>query len=124
MALIFNTLALLTTGLVAYLHILATDNLWYWEYPYIDVPIHFLAGATIALWCGAVAVRLSLSLRQTAIFIACLTLAVAVSWEVFEYAIGLVPMTPQFLPDTVLDLLSDFAGAFAAFSLYWYLRRV
>lgn len=97
---------------LAVIDFLAVELSLFWVYRWLDIPMHMLGGATVALgyqsrfmlqrWIA----RLSFTLPATIIVV----MMVGVSWEIFEYAVGaVVPFGYVF--DTVKDLTDDFIGS-------------
>lgn len=92
---------------------------WYWTYPWFDILTHFWGGACVALgtvWIIRHARYAPLRWRQSAPLIAVVvTIAViGVVWEAYEWvvqsAFGLT-LPPNYVPDTLLDLVMDTTGA-------------
>ncbi len=92
------------SAVLAVLQHVAVENYLYWEYPWFDVPMHFLGGVAIASFL----VALSPKFRPRA-FIVLFTLLM-IAWEVFEYMFG-IPREANYLFDTMLDFLMDAFGA-------------
>ena len=95
--------ALTLAAALAWLHVTALGSYWYWYYPWLDVPVHFLAGALIAT-----AVIGVLGSFRPYVFAASVLLG-AVGWEVFELVIN-TEREANFILDTSLDLLMDVLG--------------
>lgn len=121
-------------------HILATVNSWYWIFHGIDIPMHILGGAWLAMiFFYFVKPKLQITNKELLIGI---LLAVAfaglggILWEFFEFFLDLfikkivsfgwiykvVPAGPiQLYRDTLKDLLDDLLGGLF-FSLFYYFR--
>ncbi len=97
--------ALVASAVLAGLHFNALAHFWYWKYRWLDTPMHLLGGAVLAIF----AVALLRSFRPFT-FLALMALA-AVGWEVFEYVFGISTGQPNYLLDTVHDILNDAIGA-------------
>ena len=105
---------LLLSVSVAYVHINGITRGWYWEYPWLDTPMHFLGGVIVGLlvlwgserlW-GA---RLSFATVVLGVFF------VGICWEVFEYSLGLIEASREvYLKDTATDLIFDMLGGSVA----------
>lgn len=95
--------ALILALALAWLHVTALGSYWYWHFPWLDVPVHFLAGMLMA----TAVIGVFGSFRPYAFFVA--VLAGAVGWEIFEFAINAERET-NFIFDTSLDLLMDTLG--------------
>ncbi|HEY0011144.1 MAG TPA: hypothetical protein VGB97_04550 [Candidatus Paceibacterota bacterium] len=101
-------LALVLAALLAGVHTYALTNFWYWYFPWLDVPVHFLGGA----FMGAAVVGV-LGTYRPKIFL--LTVAAgAIGWELFELAIN-IGRESNFILDTSLDLLMDALGITATY---------
>lgn len=95
---------------VGAVHILALHLYLYWYFPWLDLLVHFSGGLWVAL---AAAWVFLMTRREPSFFIlvACV-IGIGVSWEVFEYVIGM-SRGGQFLLDTTLDILMDILGGIA-----------
>lgn len=96
---------------LAVVHVTATELFLYWRYQWLDIPVHALGGAAVALGffachdlCPKYPKRL---LYPIPIFL--LVLLVALAWEVFELKIG-IPIEDDFEIDTIIDLIMDMLG--------------
>lgn len=89
----------------------------YWRYEWIDMPMHFLGGVVAGL--GFLALpdffpKLNsrwLSVWSTLSFV----ILVAIGWEIFEVAIGVIFDEGQYILDTSLDLLFGTLGGLVAY---------
>lgn len=93
-------------------HSLALSMYLYWRYPWLDIPMHTLGGATVALgYLTFFEFYPPLADRYIRFVPALLlVLVVALSWEVFEVLIGVSLEEPNYLADTVLDVCCGLAG--------------
>lgn len=103
-------LALGSTALLAVAHTVASAEYLYWQYRWLDTPMHLLGGFAL----GSLVIALLFRYRP-AYYLAAMAF-VAISWEVFEYALGL-PLPVDYVLDTAHDLLNDAIGATIAFIL-------
>jgi hypothetical protein len=106
---------LLLSALIAYVHTRGVERGWYWEYPWLDLPTHFLGGLLIGLMARWGSERLrghQISFTATIAFV----IVVGIAWEAFELALGLIEVSWKvYITDTLLDLALDSAGGvFAA----------
>ena len=109
MRLAWLSIALVLAALLASVHIYALINYWYWYFPWLDVPVHFLGGA----FMGAAVVGFLGKAKPRTFFI---VVAVgAVGWELFELFIN-TEREANFILDTSLDLLMDASGAILAYA--------
>ena len=102
--------ALFLAGGLAALHAYALDTYLYWRYVWLDVPVHFLGGVTLAM----LAIGLLREFRPRLFLMG--MLLVIVGWEVFELFIQTTRET-NFIFDTALDLLMGSLGALTAYVL-------
>jgi hypothetical protein len=100
--------ALVFAALLATVHLYALFHFWYWYYPWLDNPVHFLGG----LLMGTAVVGVLGECRPRTFFIA--VLVGAIGWEVFEFFIN-VGREPNFALDTVADLSMDAFGSILAY---------
>lgn len=107
---------LAAASVLAAVHVLSLQFFLYWRYLWLDIPVHILGGAVVALsifvpydfgaplpkrWLNPVPVLL-------------LVLLVALSWEVYEIMIG-VPFGPDHAADTFSDLGAGLLGGIAGY---------
>lgn len=96
---------------LAIMHCIALMFSLYWVYLWLDIPMHILGGATVALWYQSRFLlrrferKLSFGLTATIVF----ALAVGGVWEVYEYFVD--PVLTEFGVDTLVDLVMDTVGA-------------
>ena len=108
MRLAWLSIALVLAALLAGVHIYALLNYWYWYYPWLDVPVHFLGGAFMG---SAVVGFLGKAKPRTFLLV---VVAGAVGWELFELLIN-TEREANFALDTSLDLLMDTLGITLAY---------
>lgn len=83
----------------------------YWIHPWLDIPMHALGGATVALGYQSQFLlsryrdRLSFGYYATI----CVVLVVGILWEVYEAVVG--PILPGYMLDTSIDIVMDILGA-------------
>lgn len=95
--------ALILSALLALLEFLAVANYLFWRYTWFDIPMHFLGGATIAVFLVALLMHFRPRVFLLGMFV------VAIGWEIFEYLFGF-PREANYYFDTALDLLMDTLG--------------
>lgn len=115
--LFFTALAFLAS-----IHYLAMSWSLYWIYPWFDIPIHAIGGAVVALGSQSSFFGRLFPL-ETRTFIRCIALvmAVGISWEVFEWQVGIIDSL-VYLFDTGLDLCMDFLGGVLGYVIASVLR--
>lgn len=102
------------TSLVALgvIHVLAIEFYLYWEYLWLDIPMHLLGGITTVLGLSILPLfkirffEERNTLRNTLFVVLC----IGILWEVFEYVVGFSVYEPGFVVDTVLDIIMDLIG--------------
>ncbi len=104
MRILWLSVALILSSILAILQHFAVYNYLYWRYVWFDVPMHFLGGATTAAFLVAVLMHF-----RPRLFVLGVVL-VSLGWEVFELMFGF-PRESNFVFDTSLDLLMDALGA-------------
>lgn len=107
-------LTLITSGVLAYLHIRALEESWYWVFSWFDILMHFLGGVCVALLIAYVLLIVRGKFvydefLQTAFLIGG-TFVVGLLWEAFEHIFNVV-FDPLQSVDTVVDLFMDTLGA-------------
>ena len=110
MRLVWLICALILSAGLAVLHYFALTEYLYWYYVWLDVPVHFLGGLTLAMLC----IGLLRSFRPVS-FVLFMSVVV-VGWELFEFVIQ-TEREANFFFDTALDLLMGSLGALGAYLL-------
>ena len=103
-------------GVLGVAHIVATGFSLYWTYLWLDIPMHALGGALVALGfltCCATYARGDF--RRGFCVTLGVVMAVGLVWEVFEYATMIAGPEPGYVGDTILDLVMDFLGGCAGY---------
>lgn len=103
---------LISASVLAVIHYLAIELYLYWIYPWFDMITHSLGGVVVAL--GYMSVRdffpsVGLVWQKfipTMLFV----LAVAFAWELFEIWAGIPLDEPDYLLDTITDLVLGLSG--------------
>jgi hypothetical protein len=102
-------------ALVSVLHYLGFQYNLYWVFWWYDILVHFLGGALVAVFAvmGVRWYRYDAQIDSRSVWLIGIGAAVAIgiTWEIYELAIGLVEV--EYIADTTLDLVMDIVGAFA-----------
>ena len=113
------TLLFIFSGMVlAISHALSLKFFLYWQYPWLDIPIHALGGIFLVLGIFAVYdLRPNFPKRfllpiPALFFVLLITLA----WEVFQLKIG-IPIDDNYEVDTILDLIMGMLGGVMGYIL-------
>ena|SRR3989344_6435118 len=104
--------------LIGFIHTSATTLLWYWQYPWMDIAVHFLAGLIVGFFALWLIMRVfgteHLVWRVGSLyFTLAAVVVVGVVWEVFEYMVG-IPRGTNYQFDTSLDMLMNVLGSIIA----------
>lgn len=113
--------------------LLAIKYTLYWQYKWIDIPVHFLGG----FFLGALLFYITFSNKKTRkmiqlprtkkniFFISVILVFVAAAmFEVIEFALGRTIISPAYLPDTTLDLIAGTAGGYMFYLLFNSIREM
>jgi hypothetical protein len=115
---VHTKLMLVTFATLAALHIIAIELSLYWHFWWFDIPMHFFGGAIVAL--GLYTLR-DLRFPLPKALFRCFpfmlgVLGIALIWEGFELWAG-IPIEPDFVFDTSLDLVMGLMGGFLGYHL-------
>ncbi len=119
---LFITWSLLLLG-IAILHIVAIELYLYWLYGWFDIFMHFLGGLFVGLsvlWLFFESGYITLSKHiRTITLVTLISFAlIGISWEIFQYSVGLFIGKENAVVDTSVDLLVGLIGALIARWLY------
>ena len=124
----YATILILLILAISVFHNYATIHFIYWQYLWTDLVVHYFSGLWVAL-AGFFAVHYWLHKgSKTNIFliffstIICAVL-VGVFWEIFEFGMGIVLYSSQYVTDTLSDILMDFIGGASGFLIIMLLRK-
>lgn len=107
---------LAAASVLAAVHVLSLEFFLYWRYLWLDIPMHILGGAVVALAFfvpydfGAPLPKRWLSPLPVLLFV----LLVALFWEAYEILIG-IPFGPDHTVDTISDLGAGLLGGALGF---------
>jgi hypothetical protein len=97
--------AVALSGLLLILHLWFLGDFYYWQYRWIDNPMHVLGGAALGTFLLAF-----ISPRRATLYLATI-FALTVAWEVFEYVAGISTNQPQYWIDTIKDIANGVVGS-------------
>lgn len=106
-----------TVVLLGVTHIAALEFYLYWKFLWLDIPMHILGGAMVAIstFCAPVlGIRIP-ERYYTLPFVLLFVLTVGLLWEVFEIVTDMPVDTTGFVADTFLDLVMDLVGGVIGF---------
>lgn len=115
-------LFLFIATLFAATHKIAVAASLYWYYSWFDIVMHFWGGLLIALGVRALTHLKLVKLQPTLFVTVAVLLALMISWEVFEFSVGLWDRE-TYVFDTAKDLLVGFSGGVIGFLLLKYLVK-
>ena len=102
---------LIASSTLAVIHIVSLELFLYWKYPLLDIPVHALGGAVVAL--GIFTFKDLFPKYPSRLLypipVLSFVLLVALVWEVYELKIG-IPIEVDFEIDTIMDLIMDILG--------------
>lgn len=102
---------LIAASVLATIHVLSLELYLYWQHLWLDIPVHMLGGATVAL--GVFTIHdLTKKFPSRLLYpipVLLFVLMAALAWEVFEIKAG-VPIEANFAVDTMIDLIMDMLG--------------
>ena len=88
----------------------ALEYYWYWTYWWLDIAMHLAGGVVLGLLVTTYGSR-------RFVFVLGGVLLIGLAWEAFEFALGLSITEPNFVSDTVVDLVMDLLGAALAYGM-------
>ena len=93
-------------------HAAALHFFLYWQYPWLDIPVHILGGIVVAFAFLLVpSFYPEIAQRYMALpWILVGVLIIGLSWELFEIMLGIPLIEKNFEADMVLDLCMDLFG--------------
>lgn len=102
---------LITASVLAVVHVIALQLYLYWQYLWLDIPMHMMGGAMVALGVFALhdLIPKFPSRLLYPIPVLLFVLLGSLAWEVYEIQIG-IPIEPNFKVDTIVDLIMDMLG--------------
>jgi hypothetical protein len=111
-------LFILTGSILAIGHAVSLKFFLYWQYLWLDIPMHTLGGMVVALGIFTIYdFRPNLPMRLLLpIPVLLLVILVALAWEVFELMIG-IPIEANYGIDTAIDLIVGILGGVIGYIL-------
>lgn len=110
MRILWLLMALVLSSMLAVFHSWALSAYLYWQYVWLDVPVHLLGGLTL----GMVFIAVVRKFRPYSYIL--FMIAIVLGWEVFEAVIG-TSREANFIFDTSLDVLMGAVGGVLAYFL-------
>ena len=103
----------LLSAIFAFVHGIAVVASLYWYFWWFDLVMHFWGGTLLALGVHAFCTFSRIHIRPTLMAVVAMLFVATVSWEVFEWVVGLYePQTHVF--ETTKDILVGFSGGLLA----------
>ena len=97
---------------------------WYSLIWYLDIVMHFLGGFWVGLFFLYVFFRKEQPSFTSGLFFKLLfiTLLVGLLWELYEFLLNIIAITPFNLNDTILDIFSSLLGS--TVSVFYFLKII
>ncbi len=107
-------------------HLAAEQYYWYWQYRWLDIPMHFLGG----VWLGLAGIWVIYHIewfknirdRTTPLLAALLAgLVIGILWEGYEFVVWQLAgngLPIGYWEDTAKDIVIDIIGAYCGYLLY------
>lgn len=117
------------TGLlIAATHALAVFFFLYWEWRWLDIPMHFLGGAFVGflfLWVYFTFSESNKFSKKHILFTSIIpAFVISIVWELFEYFMGVSFIFFDFWFDTTLDTIFGILGAWVVgFYVFKYFEK-
>ncbi len=110
-------LFLIASSILAVVHIISLKLSLYWFFLWLDLPVHMLGGAVIALGVFTLyALRVPLPKRWLCMScVVSFVFIIALLWEVYEIRIGIIVFEEDYIIDTLTDLLMGTIGGFIGY---------
>ena len=101
----------ISASILATVHIISLQLFLYWKHLWLDIPMHALGGAVIALGVFTLHDLIPKFPKRLLYPIPVLlfVLLVALGWEVYEIGIG-IPVEDDFEVDTAIDIIMGMLG--------------
>jgi len=97
--------ALILACVLAGAHMYALAEYLYWHYPWFDIPMHILGGIVIAVFSVGL-----LKKYNPYGFLGIISVAF-IGWEIFEFLFHISTGQPDYIFDTLHDVVNNFIGA-------------
>ncbi len=115
-------------ALVAFLYFSSIFSGFYWKNPWVDIPLHFLGGLSVALF-GIIYFKNEiekLNLLSAVVFILGFSGLIGIFWEFFEWGLDTffkAKINQASVSDTLGDLLMDLLGSILIVFYFLFLRK-
>jgi len=102
---------LIAASVLATVHVISLELHLYWKHLWLDIPMHALGGAVVALGIFTLHDLMPHFPRRFLYPVPVLlfVLVVALAWEVYELGIG-IPIEDDFEIDTIVDIVMGMLG--------------
>jgi uncharacterized membrane protein YeaQ/YmgE (transglycosylase-associated protein family) len=117
----------LSLGVLAVLHRIALAFYLYWQWPWLDIAMHFFGGAVVALGLFTIRdfVRQIPDRLEYLLPVMSGVVVVVLVWELFEFFVVGIPLTtPGIELDTAIDITVGIIGGLVGFFVGHSLRRL
>lgn len=123
---ILLTFFLSSISTLAIVHHIALELYLYWHYVWLDIPMHFLGGASVIFGIAILPFfRVVLPQRfDTLLVHVSVVVVIGLAWEFFEIAFGISVLDEHFLPDTLLDMVMDIVGGVVGYGIVKHIQKL
>jgi hypothetical protein len=113
-------------SILASSHIFALNFFLYWRYLWLDIPMHFLGGVTVALGIAILPFLRVQYFEKYAPYktYVLLVLCVALLWEIFEMSIGIPTHEEGFFFDMILDVVMGVLGGVVGCAIVQSIKKI
>lgn len=120
-----TVLFLLSSLLLAISHIVALKFFLYWQYLWLDIPMHALGGVVVALGVFSLYDFKENFPKRLLLPIPVLTFVLlsALAWEVYELQIG-IQIEEDYAIDTIIDIIMGMLGGVFGYILGYSFSRL
>lgn len=111
-------LFLIAASILAVIHVVSLELFLYWKHQWLDIPVHALGGAVVALFFFTLHNLLPKYPARLLypIPVLLLVLLVSLAWEVYELLIG-IPIEDNYEVDTIVDLIMGMLGGIMGYTV-------
>lgn len=116
----------LCLGMLAGIHWFSLHFFLYWKFSWLDIPVHFFAGAVVALGIFTVGDFIKEFPNRFLYVVPVMSgvIIVALMWEIFEIYIGVPTSEPGFAFDSLVDVICGVTGGFVGFLVGHSIRKL
>lgn len=111
---------------LALIHIASLQFFLYWKYLWLDIPVHFLGGVTVAFGVALCMYNRTcpIPLLRGIMGYIITVLIIGITWEVFEILAKFSVVDEYFFTDTVVDLCMDVLGGIVGYGIVLTIKKL